>query len=62
MDKKQNFLHHKEKHRNTKGSYTDESKSIEKKVGFTAVFMVITRRRILLEEASIYTAKMTAIK
>ena len=37
-------------------------KSIGKKVGFAAVFMVIIRRWALIKEAYIYTAKMIAMK
>ena len=38
------------------------SKNTGKKVGFAAVFTDIIRRGVLLEEASIHTAEMTAIK
>ena len=43
-------------------SYTDGSKSIERKVGFAAVFVDITRRRALPEEASIHTEEITAMR
>ena len=62
MRKKQHFLQHKERHKNTKETYTDGLKSIEKKIVFAAVFTDITRSEALLEEAFIHTAKMTAIK
>ena len=51
-----------EKHGNNKGAYTDGSKNTGRKVGFAAVFTNITRRGALLEEVSIHTAEMTAIK
>ena len=60
--RKQYFLQHKEKHINMKETYTDESKSTGRKVGFAAVFTDITRRGSLPEEASIHKAEMTAIK
>ena len=60
--RKQHFLYHKEKHRNNKEAYTDGSKSTGKKVDFEAVFVNITRRGMLPEEASIHTAEMTSIK
>ena len=40
----------------------DQSKSIGMKVGFAAVFTIITKRGALPEEASILTAEMTAMK
>ena len=61
MKKKRHFLQYKEKHKNTKEDYTDGLKSIGKQ-GFAAIFMDITRREALHEEASIHTAKMTIIK
>ena len=62
MRKKQHFLQHKERHKNTKETYTDGLNSIGKKVDFAAEITIITRRRALSEKASIHTAKMTAIK
>ena len=53
---------YKERHKSTKEAYTDESKSMGRKLGFTVVFTVITRDGSLPEEASIHTAEMTAIK
>ena len=50
------------KNKNTKGGYTDRSKSIGNKVGFAAAFTNITRRRTLPKDVSIHTAEMTAIK
>ena len=50
------------KHNNNKEPYMDRSKSTERKVSFAAVFRDITSREALLEEASIHTAEMTAIK
>ena len=41
--KKQHFLQHKEKHKNTKEAYTDKSKNIGNKVDFVAVFANTTR-------------------
>ena len=41
--KKKTFLQHKKKHKNTKGAYTDRSKSMGKKVGFVAVFLNVNR-------------------
>ena len=61
-EKKQHFLQHKERHKITKEAYTDGSKSIRWKLGFSAVFTYITRRESLLEEASIQTSEMTAIE
>ena len=58
MKKKQPFLQHK----NTKEAYTDGSKNMGKKVGFATVFIDITRRGSLTEEASLHTTEMTAIK
>ena len=45
MKKKQQFLQHKEKHKNTK-AYTYDSNSMGKKVGFAAVFTDIVRRSL----------------
>ena len=45
------------KKKNTKEAYTNGSKSIENKVGFN-----VTKNGALLEEASILTTEMTAIK
>ena len=59
---KQNFILHKEKHKDMKEAYMDGSKSTGRKVGFAAVFTDITRRGTLPEEASIHTAEMTAMK
>ena len=59
--KNQHFLQYKEKHKNTKEAYTDGSKRERKKVSFTAVLTNIIRRGALPEEASICTAKITAI-
>ena len=44
--RKQHFLQHKGNHSNNKEAYTDKSKSTERKVGFAAVFVDITRRSI----------------
>ena len=41
--KKQHFLKHKEKHKNTKEAYTDKLKNIGNKVDFVAVFANTTR-------------------
>ena len=61
-EKKQHFLQHKEKHKNTKEAYTNGSKSMGKKIGFATVFTDIIRRGVLPEEAFIHTDKMTSIK
>ena len=61
-ERKQHFLQHKKKHSSTKEAYTDGSKSTGKKVGYAAIFTDTTRRGALLEEASIYTAEITAMK
>ena len=45
-ERKQHFLQHKEKHKDTKEAYTDGSKSTGRKVGFAAVFTDITRRSL----------------
>ena len=47
--------------KNTKETYTDGSKIIEK-VNFSATFIDITKRGVLPEEAFIHRAKMTSIK
>ena len=60
--RKKYFQQHKERHKNAKEAYTDRSKSMGRKVGFAVVFTDITKRRTLPEEASIHTAKITAIK
>ena len=52
-EKRQHFLQHKEKHKNNMEGYTDESKSKESKIGFSAVFT---------EKASIHTPEMTAMR
>ena len=62
IEKKHHFLQHTEKPKNTKEAYTDESKSIGRKVGFAAVFTDITTRGVLPKEASIHPGKITAIK
>ena len=49
-------------HKNTKRAYTDRSKSIGKKVGFATVFLDITRRSTLSEEAYITTIKIVLKK
>ena len=49
-------MQHKEKNGNNKGVYKGRN------VGFAAVFMNITKRGELPEEASIHTAEITAIK
>ena len=41
---------------------TDKPKSMGRKVGFTAVFTVITRREAQPEETFIHIAEMKAIK
>ena len=41
---------------------TNGSKSTGRKIGFVAVFIDITRRRALTEEATIHTAEMTAMR
>ena len=61
-EKKQHFLQHKGNHSNNKEAYSDEWKSTEKKVGFAAVFVDITRRGALPVETSILTAEMTAMR
>ena len=61
-ERKQHFLQHKRKHGSSKEAYTNRSKSTERKVGYAAVFIDTTRRGALLEEASIHTAEMTAMK
>ena len=60
--KKQHFFQHKENYSNNKETYTDESKSTGRELGFAAVFADIIRRGALPEETSIYTAETTAIK
>ena len=60
--KKQNFLQHKDKHRNNKEAYTDGLKNMRKKLGFAAVFADIIKRGALHDEAPIYTAEMTALR
>ena len=50
------------KHSNKKKAYTDGSKCTGRKIGFTAVIVDITRRVTLPDEASIYTAEMTAMR
>ena len=61
-ERKLHFLQHKGKHSGSKEAYTDGSRSIGKKVGCAAVFKDTIRRGALLEETSIYTAEMTAMK
>ena len=61
-EKKQHFLQHKERHKNTKEAYTDWSKSMGKKVAFAMVFTDNSNWRALSEEASIHTTEITAIK
>ena len=55
-------MQHKLKHQNDTEIYNDGSKSIVKRVGFAALFTDITRKGTLPEEASAYTAEMTAIE
>ena len=62
MRKKTTLLKAWKKYKNTKETYTEESKSIGKKVGFAAVFFDITKRGALSEEVFICTAEMIAIK
>ena len=50
------------KYQNTKEVYTDGSKIRGKKIDFSVVSTDITGRRALIEEASIHTAEITAIK
>ena len=50
------------KNSNKKKAYTDESKSMGRKVGFATEFIDITRKSALPEEAFIYTTEITAIK
>ena len=52
----------KRQHQKEKEVYKDGSKNPGKNVGLAAVFKDATRRDALPEEASIYTAEMTAIK
>ena len=60
--RKQYFLQQKGNHSNNKETYTDGSKSTGRKVGFAEVFVDITRRGALPDEAFIYTAEITAMK
>ena len=62
IGKRQHFLQHKTKHQKEKEVYTDGSKNPGKKVGLAAVFEDMTKRGALLEEASVHTAEMKAIK
>ena len=54
---KKQHLQHKDKHKNTKKSYTDGLKSIGKEIGFAAIFVDINRREVLHEEFSIHTSQ-----
>ena len=58
-EKRQHFLQHKEKHKNTREAYRQEK---GKRVCFAAVFTDITRKGVLSEEASIHTAEITALR
>ena len=49
-------------HSNFKRAFTDGSKSTGRIVGFAVVFVDVTRRGELPEEASIHTAQMTAMR
>ena len=57
-ERKQHFL----QHSNNKEAYTDGSKNTERAVGFAAVFLDITSKRLLPEETTIPTAEMTAMR
>ena len=62
IEKKKNLLQHKGKHKNSKETYADWSKSIGKKVAFAVVFKNITRIGNLPKETSIHTVEMMEIK
>ena len=62
MTTKKHFLQHKEKCKNIKEAYIEGLKNIRKKVCLAVVFIDITRKRALSEEASIHTAEMMTIK
>ena len=61
-ERKQHFRQHKGKHSNSKEAYTGGSNSKGRKVGFATVIAYITRRGPLLEEVSIHTVVMKAIR
>ena len=60
--RKNNTFYGINKNKNTKKAYTERSKSMGRKIGFVVVLTYITKRWILLEEDSIHSAEITAIK